>query len=72
MTERGGRTFRGSRIARQGQFHYNAVLEALAADEEVKPALKYSGANFTFFISQPTRRLRSCRSYQVPTITTAS
>ena len=41
VTERGGRTFRGSRIARQGQFHYNAVLDALAADEEVKPALKY-------------------------------
>lgn len=41
VTERGGKTYRDSKIARQGQYHYNAVLKALEADEMVKPYLNY-------------------------------
>lgn len=41
VTERGGKSYRDSKIARQGQYHYNAVLKALEADEMVKPYLNY-------------------------------
>ena len=41
VTERGGKSYRDGKIARQGQYHYNAVLKALEADEMVKPYLNY-------------------------------
>lgn len=41
VTERGGKSYRDSKIVRQGQYHYNAVLKALEADEMVKPYLNY-------------------------------
>lgn len=41
VTERGGKAYRNAKITRQGQLHYKAVLNNLAADEMTKPYLDY-------------------------------
>lgn len=41
VTEKDGKSSRYGKIARQGQYHYNAVLAALEADEVVRTHIKY-------------------------------